>query len=330
MEAPGVAPHPTVAQLLPAGYECYLRLFHPFVPWGHEDDLRPAETRTTWRKLAADAGVAFTATKTWRTLAPVPAVIHPPPAGPPATTSGGFGRGGSCSCQAPSMEMSQDQAEREMDNLAWADRKAYVEELDQERPWESHVRSIDAISNLPTRDDPQLHPGLPSPTLAGVLGSEDLSDPEFHRVVAYWGWALLQGSAFENFVRVVCERHLGESCDHVPKQESDEGFCLCEKKARKTPLKNLVEHHLPVASEIEAKVQLAVKARNNIAHADIEWDMYRLEGWDVRSLFQPDSAQSPRGRASDNDSVQVLDIQFLKDAMEQMRGAMRLILENLE
>lgn len=226
--------------------------------------------------------------------------------------------------------MSQNQAEREMENFAWTDRKVYAEELDQERPWKSHVRSIDAISNLPTRDDAQFPPGLPSQTLADVLGFGDLSDPEFHRVVAYWGWALLQGSAFENFVRVVCQRYFGESCDHVPKQESDEGFCHCEKKARKTPLKNLVQHHLPVASEIVAKVGLAVDTRNEIAHADIEWDMYNLEGWDVRSLFQPDPSQSPRGRAYDSDSVQVLDIHFLKDAMEQMRGAMRLILENLE
>lgn len=228
------------------------------------------------------------------------------------------------------MEMSQDQAEREIESLAWVDRKAYAEELDQDRPWESHVRSIDAISKLPTRDDPQLPPGQPSQTLAGVLGSGNLSDPEFHRVVAYWGWALLQGSAFENFVRVLCETYFGESCDHVPLPASDQGFCLCEKKARRTPLTNLVEHHLPVASEIRAKVRLAVETRNEIAHADIEWDMYNLEGWDVRSLFQPDPARSPRVRASDSDSVQVLDIQFLKVAMEQMRGAMRLILENLE
>lgn len=226
------------------------------------------------------------------------------------------------------MEMDQNQTEREMEAVAWADRKAYAEELDQERPWESHVRSIDAISNLPTRDNPQLPPDLQGQTLADVLGFGDLSDPEFHRLVAYWGWALLQGSAFENFVRVVCQRHFGESCDHVPLQESAVGFCRCEKKAGKgTPLKNLVERHLPVGSELKAKVLLAVDSRNTIAHADIEWNMYNLEGWDVRSLFQPDPADS-RGYGSV--SVQVLDIQFLKDAMEQMRSAMCLILENLE
>lgn len=226
------------------------------------------------------------------------------------------------------MEMSQSQAEREMEELAWADRKAYAEELDQEPPWKSHVRSIDAISNLPTRDNPQLPPDLQGQTLADVLGFGDLSDPEFHRLVAYWGWALLQGSAFENFVRVVCQRHFGESCDHVPLQGSAEGFCRCEKKAGKgTSLKNLVEDHLPVGSELKAKVLLAVASRNTIAHADIEWNMYKLEGWDVRSLFQPDPADSS-GYGSV--SVQVLDIQFLKDAMEQMRSAMRLILENLE
>ena len=90
------------------------------------------------------------------------------------------------------MEMSQSQAEREMEELAWADRKAYAEELDQEPPWKSHVRSIDAISNLPTRDNPQLPPALQSQTLADVFGFGDLSDPEFHRLVAYWGLAQLQ------------------------------------------------------------------------------------------------------------------------------------------
>ena len=49
-----------LAETLPAGFPCYLRVFHPFLPWGTADGPDPAAApRTTWEELAAIAGVPF-------------------------------------------------------------------------------------------------------------------------------------------------------------------------------------------------------------------------------------------------------------------------------
>ena len=50
-----------VRELLPDGYERYLRLLHPFLPWDLPEgtNLPPAGFRT-WRSLADEAGVEFT------------------------------------------------------------------------------------------------------------------------------------------------------------------------------------------------------------------------------------------------------------------------------
>jgi len=55
----------TVGELLPPGYERYIRVFHPFV--GSDS---PQHHRTTWRDLATEAGVPFGPTLTWRQLEP--------------------------------------------------------------------------------------------------------------------------------------------------------------------------------------------------------------------------------------------------------------------
>ncbi|MBX3314696.1 MAG: hypothetical protein KF906_10285 [Actinobacteria bacterium] len=60
----------TVAELLPDGYERYLRLFHPFVPWSAEPHLGPAKRRVRWGEVAARAGIALRATTTLGTLGP--------------------------------------------------------------------------------------------------------------------------------------------------------------------------------------------------------------------------------------------------------------------
>ena len=60
----------SVGELLPAGHEVYLRVFHPFVPWDWDDDSAPVPPtrRTTWRALADKAGCTFGPTLTWRQL----------------------------------------------------------------------------------------------------------------------------------------------------------------------------------------------------------------------------------------------------------------------
>jgi hypothetical protein len=61
-----------VGELLPAKYECYLRLFHPFVPWSSDPMIPvPNASRHSWRELASEAGVAYHAELTWKSLAPV-------------------------------------------------------------------------------------------------------------------------------------------------------------------------------------------------------------------------------------------------------------------
>ncbi|SOD98881.1 hypothetical protein [Blastococcus haudaquaticus] len=48
-----------LAEVLPTGFPCYLRLFHPYVAWGTADGDPAAAPRTTWEELAALAGVPF-------------------------------------------------------------------------------------------------------------------------------------------------------------------------------------------------------------------------------------------------------------------------------
>lgn len=56
-----------VAELLPAGYEVYLRLFHPFTSWR-------VPGRRSWRSLAGEAGVRFHREIAWASL--WPALVH--------------------------------------------------------------------------------------------------------------------------------------------------------------------------------------------------------------------------------------------------------------
>lgn len=58
-----------VDELLPAGYDAYLRLFHPFVAW-HADPggSTRADERRTWASLASEAGVQFHGELMWRSL----------------------------------------------------------------------------------------------------------------------------------------------------------------------------------------------------------------------------------------------------------------------
>ncbi|MGN6692703.1 MAG: hypothetical protein ACTHN0_00870 [Aquihabitans sp.] len=61
----------TVSELLPAGHDTYLRLFHPFVPWSAEAIDGPVRQRLRWRDLADQAGVQLAPNTTWRQLLPV-------------------------------------------------------------------------------------------------------------------------------------------------------------------------------------------------------------------------------------------------------------------
>ncbi|MCI0584985.1 MAG: hypothetical protein L0227_19185 [Chloroflexi bacterium] len=54
---------------LPPGFEAYLRLFHPFVPWDWDSELGETPPRTrTWRSLAEACSVVFHAELTWPSL----------------------------------------------------------------------------------------------------------------------------------------------------------------------------------------------------------------------------------------------------------------------
>jgi hypothetical protein len=64
-DPPGVA---RVSELLPTGYPCYLRLFHPFLPW--DSPPSGSSDRHSWRNLAADAGVTYHAELAWNSLLP--------------------------------------------------------------------------------------------------------------------------------------------------------------------------------------------------------------------------------------------------------------------
>ena len=49
-----------LAETLPAGFPRYLRIFHPFLPWGTQDGPDPASApRTSWQDLARAAGLRF-------------------------------------------------------------------------------------------------------------------------------------------------------------------------------------------------------------------------------------------------------------------------------
>ena len=65
-----------VGELLPAGYATYLRLFHPFAPWGVDPYLADASEFRSWRSLAEEAGVEFSGELTWRTLEPVIPIVE--------------------------------------------------------------------------------------------------------------------------------------------------------------------------------------------------------------------------------------------------------------
>lgn len=57
-------------ELLPGGFDAYLRLFHPFRPWMSEPDDPDESKLRTWRSLAEEAGVEFTPQLTWGSLEP--------------------------------------------------------------------------------------------------------------------------------------------------------------------------------------------------------------------------------------------------------------------
>lgn len=61
----------TVAEILPPGFARYVRVFHPFVPWGAESGETRIDVRMRWAVLAANAGVEFRPTLTYRQLSPV-------------------------------------------------------------------------------------------------------------------------------------------------------------------------------------------------------------------------------------------------------------------
>ena len=58
-----------MAELLPPGFDCYVRVFHPFVPWTAEPTKPvPSSDRRSWRDIADGAGVKFGPALTWRQL----------------------------------------------------------------------------------------------------------------------------------------------------------------------------------------------------------------------------------------------------------------------
>jgi hypothetical protein len=61
-----------VDELLPSGYNSYIRLFHPFVPWtcGIAEPV-DQDLRRSWESLASEAGVLFHGELAWKSLASV-------------------------------------------------------------------------------------------------------------------------------------------------------------------------------------------------------------------------------------------------------------------
>jgi len=59
----------TVAELLPPGFDCYLRVFHPLLPWTAEPTEPVSRSRCgRWADIARSAGVTFGPNLTWRQL----------------------------------------------------------------------------------------------------------------------------------------------------------------------------------------------------------------------------------------------------------------------
>lgn len=69
--APSDLPGFRVDRLLPARYERYLRIFHPFLPWHTEAAGFSPDRNPTWRSLAIDAGVNFDPEIMWDSLKPI-------------------------------------------------------------------------------------------------------------------------------------------------------------------------------------------------------------------------------------------------------------------
>ncbi len=65
-----------VGELLPPGYAVYLRLFHPFLPWGVDPYSADESQRRTWKSLAVEAGATFGSELMWRSLEPVIPIIE--------------------------------------------------------------------------------------------------------------------------------------------------------------------------------------------------------------------------------------------------------------
>ncbi len=57
-----------VSELLPAGYDAYVRIFHPFVQWETEGTATDSTKTRSWRSLAAEARVTYHAELTWDAL----------------------------------------------------------------------------------------------------------------------------------------------------------------------------------------------------------------------------------------------------------------------
>jgi hypothetical protein len=67
--APAAPRGHTVAELLPPGFDCYVRVFHPFVPWTAEPTEPVSRSRCgRWADIARSAGVTFGPNLTWRQL----------------------------------------------------------------------------------------------------------------------------------------------------------------------------------------------------------------------------------------------------------------------
>jgi hypothetical protein len=67
--APAAAHGHTVAELLPPGFDCYVRVFHPFVSWGAEPTEPVSRSLCgRWVDIARSAGVRFGPNLTWRQL----------------------------------------------------------------------------------------------------------------------------------------------------------------------------------------------------------------------------------------------------------------------
>jgi len=59
-----------VGELLPDGFEAYVRLFHPFRPWDSASDEMDEARLRTWRSVADEANAEFGPQLTWGSLAP--------------------------------------------------------------------------------------------------------------------------------------------------------------------------------------------------------------------------------------------------------------------